>query len=453
MAEQAADPPAVVTPEAMQALAQRLVDDALARGASAAEAAIGSGFGLSAEVRNGEVETIEQNRGNALGLTVYHGKRKGSATSNDFSERALAETLEAALTIAHHSEEDEHAGLAEARFLAREVPDLDLDHPAALTPVQLVEIARTCEQAALALDERISNTEGASCSSDRSSTVYANSEGFAGGWIGTRYSLGASVLTGRGETMQRAHWYDSGRVFEALGEAEAVGRRAGERAIARIGSRKIASCTAPVVFEAPVAASLFSHLVSAISGNALYRRATFLVDAIGTRLFPEALHIRERPHLPRGPASAPFDTDGVATRDRDIVAEGRLVSYALSAYSARRLGLEPTGNAGGMRNLDVAMPDAAPRDLDAMLAALDTGLLVTGLMGFGVNQVTGDYSRGAHGFWVENGEIAYPVEEITIAGNLRDMFAGIRAVGRDVDRRGNIHCGSVLVDRMSIAGD
>lgn len=434
-------------------LAQEVVEQALQAGASSAEVAIGSGVGLSVDVRSGEVETIEHNRGHALAVTVYDGVRKGSATSNDFSPTALRECVEAALTIARHGGEDAYAGLADPSHLATSIPDLDLDHPQDYPAETAIDIARACEAAALGFDARISNSEGASCSRDRSTSAYANSNGFCAGWTGTRYSVGASVITGAGDTMQRAHWYGSGRVFEELDSPEAIGRRAGERAIARIGSRKIPSTSAPVLFEAPAAASLVNHFISAISGSALYRRASFLLDAAGEQIFPPGMQIAEHPHLMRGPGSAPFDSDGVATRERDLVSAGTLMSYALSVYSARRLGLDPTGNAGGVRNVSVHLGDRDAPDFRGLLREMDTGLVVTGLMGFGVNNVTGDYSRGAVGFWVEGGEIAFPVEEITVAGNLRDMFMHIAAIGSDVDRRGNIHTGSILVDGMSIAGD
>lgn len=430
-------------------LAQTL-ELAARRGASATEAELGTGHGLTVTVRNGETETVEHQRDKALSVTVYLGRRKGSASTTDFSAAALAATVEAACTIGGFASEDECAGLIDARYLARAVPDLDLHHPWDIEPDAAIELACACEAAARAQDVRISNSDGTVLSSYSGSHLYANSLGFRGGWDWSSHALDCNVIAGGDGGMQRDGWYTRARDHLDLEDLKGVGRRAAERTVARLGARRLTTRRVPVIFEAPVAGGLFSAFVSAISGAALYRKASFLQDCVGQEVFAPRVSIREEPHLPRAMGSAPFDSDGMATRARDLVRDGRVMGYVLSAYSARKLGLEPTGNGGGVHNLIVRHGE---HDLDGLLREMGRGLLVTDLIGFGVNQVTGDYSRGASGFWVEGGEIRHPVEEITIAGNLKEMYRGIAAVGRDVDRRGNWQTGSVLIDHMTVAGE
>ncbi|NGX15903.1 metalloprotease PmbA [Wenzhouxiangella sp. XN24] len=433
---------------------EALAADALARastsGADATEVGASLGTGLSVTVRKGEVETLEHQRDRGFSVTVYFGRRKGSASTSDLSAAALAETVDKACTIARYTAEDPCAGLADATMMAREILDLDLDHPWDLDPDHAVVLARDCEAAGLDSDERISNTEGGSLSSHRSLRVYANSHGFSGGYASTSHSLSCSLIAGRGDEMQRDYWYTVARRAEDLESPAAVGRRAAERALRRVGARRIGTRSVPVIFVAELARGFLGHLVAAIRGAAQYRKASFLLDAAGTQVLPEWFDIDERPHVPRALGSAPFDAEGVATRDRALVAGGILQGYVLSSYSARRLGLQTTGNAGGIHNLLVRPGDAG---LEGLMRRMGRGLVVTELMGHGVNAVTGDYSRGASGFWVEGGEIVHPVQEVTIAGNLKTLFADIQAVGSDVDRRGVIQTGSLLIGRMTVAGD
>ncbi len=436
---------------------QRLEDlaaDALARaatsGADATEVGASLGTGLSVTVRKGEVETLEHQRDRGFSVTVYFGQRKGSASTSDLSAAALAETVDKACTIARYTAEDTCAGLADAALMARDIPDLDLDHPWELDPDHAVVLARDCEAAGLDSDERISNTEGGSLSSHRSLRVYANSHGFSGGYASTSHSLSCSLIAGRGDEMQRDYWYTVARRAEDLESPAAVGRRAAERALRRVGARRVGTRSVPVIFVAELARGFLGHLVGAIRGAAQYRKASFLLDAAGTQVLPEWFDIDERPHVPRALGSAPFDAEGVATRDRALVAGGILQGYVLSSYSARRLGLQTTGNAGGIHNLLVRPGEAGLEDL---MRQMGRGLVVTELMGHGINAVTGDYSRGASGFWVEGGEIVHPVQEVTIAGNLKTLFTDIQAVGSDVDRRGVIQTGSLLIGRMTVAGD
>lgn len=433
----------------LQSIAAQLLDHAKAQGATSAEVDVSEGFGQGVSVRNGEVETIEYNRDKGIGVTVYLGTRRGHASSSDTSPQALQDTVRAAIAIARHTAEDECAGLADADLLARTVPALDLYHPWSVDVEHAIEIARECEAAALAADSRVSNSEGANVHTQESHFVYANSAGFSAGYPGSRHSISCSVIAGKGDDMQRDDWYTVARVPTALDNAREVGTRAGKRSVARLASRKIATTTVPVLFEAPIAASLLGHFVSAVSGGSLYRKSSFLLDALGTQVFPDHVHIRDLAHVPQALASSPFDDEGVATRDRDIVKNGVLQGYFLGSYSARKLGMRSTGNAGGTHNL-IITPTGG--EFNAMLRSLGTGLLVTELLGQGVNGVTGDYSRGAAGFWVEAGEVAYPVEEITIAGNLKEMFRGIAVVGSDVLVRGARQCGSILIDHMKIAG-
>ena len=435
--------------EALRQISQTVLARARANGATAAEAEVSQGFGQSVSIRKGEVETIEYTRDKGVNVSVYVGKRRGHASSVDTSESALVATVDKALTIARYTEEDDAAGLADPDRLARNLPDLDLYHPWDIAVDDAIEIARNCERAALDVDKRITNSEGASVSAHESEFVYANSLGFSGGYKSSRHGISASVIAEDGGSMQRDYWYTSSRSHDEMQDAEAVGRIAGERCVRRLNAVKLTTRNAPVLFEAPIASGLIGHFVGAISGGSLYRKSSFLLDSIGQQVFAPHIRISELPHVPRGVASAPFDDEGVATSARDIVRDGVVQGYFLGSYSARKLGMTTTGNAGGTHNLVISHGDD---DFQAMLRRLDTGLLVTELLGQGINPVTGDYSRGAAGFWVEKGEIAYPVEEITIAGNLRDMYRRIVAIGNDVDRRGSRQTGSILLAEMTIAG-
>jgi len=426
-------------------------------GAAGCECDISEAHGLSVTVRMGEVDTIEHTRDKGLGVSVYFGERprvrRGHASTSDFSPGAIARTVEAAVAIAQRTAEDDCAGLPEPELLAREFPDLDLHHPWRIDAAQAIEIARRCEQAAFALSRKLKKSEGATVSTQNAQFLFANSLGFAAGFPSSRHALWCSVIAEHRGLMQRDDWMSANRVPERLADAEALGRYAGERALARLGARKIATCQAPVLFEAPVATQLLGSFVSAASGGSLYRKASFLLDSLGQRIFAPGVSIEERPLEPQALASTPFDDEGVATRTRAVVRDGILEGYFLGCYSARKLGLQSTGSAGGNHNLEIRMGEPSrARDFVAMLAALDRGLLVTELLGHGVNLVTGDYSRGVAGYWVEGGKIRYPVEEITIAGNLRDMFRGIVAVGGDTVVRGARRSGSILIDRMTIAG-
>jgi PmbA protein len=438
---------------ARKAHLEQLVADLLAeakrQGASAAEAAVSSDAGLAVNVRMGSVETIEHTRDNALGVTVYFGRRKGSASSSDLSPNAVRETVRAACNIARYTQEDPCAGLADAELMARELPDLDLYHPWELAVEEAVDLALACETAALDLDPRIVNSEGAGISSYGGLQVYGNSHGFIGGYPGSRHSLSCSVVAKQDNAMQRDYWYTQARDPQELEDGAQVGRTAAERTLRRLGSRSIGTRQCPVLFAADTAVGLLRSLVGALRGASLYRGASFLLDRLGDPIFPEFVHIHEDPLLPRGLASAAFDSEGVATRARDLVSGGVLRSYVLDSYSACKLGMRTTGNAGGVRNLRI---DPGPLDQAGLLREMGSGLLVTEMMGHGVNLVTGDYSRGASGFWVENGAIVFPVEEVTVAGNLGRMFEGLQAVGSDVDRRGSTHTGSWLVEGMTLAG-
>lgn len=428
--------------------------EAKRQGADAAEADIGVGDGLNVTVRMGEIETLEHQRDKGLGIAVYlrdsDGQRKGSASTSDLSQPALQETVRAALSIAAHTRADPCSGLANSDRMATTIPDLDLYHPWPIAPQQAIELALACEHAAREVDPRISNSDGASVSTLSGANVYGNSHGFRGAWQYSRHNLDCAVIARDDTGMQRDGWYTQARDYRQLVDADTIGKIAGRRTVQRLGARRLGTRQAPVLFEAPVAGSLFSHFIAAISGGNLYRRASFLLDKLGESIFSDWIRIREEPHLPKGMASAPFDDEGVATVARDLVVDGVLQGYVLSSYSARKLGLETTGNAGGVHNLIV---EPGPHDFNGLLKLMDTGLLVTDLMGFGVNLITGDYSRGVSGYWVEHGEIQYPVEEITIAGNLADMFTGIGAIGSDVDIRRRVRTGSVLIDRMTIAGE
>mgnify|MGYP001172828727 FL=1 len=438
--------------ETLQQLARDVLAHAEKGGASACEVDVSDGFGQSVTVRRGEVETIEYNRDKAIAVAVYLGQRKGQASTSDFSSSALRETVEAALNIARFTAADPCAGLPEARLLAidsQSLPDLDLYHPWLLSVEAAVDLAQRCERAAFAVDPRVSNSEGASVSSQEGHFVSANSLGFMGGYPTSRHYLSCSMIAGKDENMQRDDWYSIARDAQAIGSPELIGERAAQRALARLGARKIKTCKVPVIFEAPLASSLIGNFVHAVSGGSLYRKTSFLVDSLGKRVFARKMQISERPHLARGLASGYFDSDGVATHDREVIVDGSLQGYFLSAYTARKLGMQTTGNAGGCHNLVV---HPGKRNLSGLLKKMGRGVLVTELLGHGVNYVTGDYSRGAAGFWVEGGEIVHPVEEITIAGNLRDMFRNIAGVGNDVLVRGSKQVGSLLVEQMKVAG-
>ncbi len=436
--------------DTLKQITQDILAQARKAGASACEAEVNQGFGQNVTVRLGEVETIEYNRDKGLGVTVYFGKKRGHASTSDFSPEAIRDTVAAAVTIAKYTAEDEFAGLPEAELLARDIPDLDLYHPWDISADDAVERARACEAAAFGVDKRINNSEGGSVSTQESVFVYGNSLGFVGGYPTSRHSISCAVIAESDAGMQRDYWYTTARDRADLDTPEQVGRIAGERTLRRLDARKVKTTQVPVIFEAPVATGLIASFVSAVSGGNLYRKTSFLLDSIGQQVFAPLVQIRERPHLPKGLASAPFDNEGVATHDRDVVRDGVVQGYFLSSYSARKLGMQSTGNAGGNHNLIVASGDM---DLAGLLRKMGTGLLVTELLGQGMNPVTGDYSRGAAGFWVENGVIQYPVEEITIAGNLKDMFKQIVAIGNDVLVRGSRQCGSILVERMTVAGE
>ncbi len=443
---------------------QQYIEDALSfarsLGASDAAVEVSEGVGLSVSVRKGESENVERNRDKSMGVTVYAGQRRGNASTSDFSRTALEQTVRAAHDIARFTAEDSAAGLPEADDIAtpaQAARDLDLFHPWAIDAEGALQVALRCEAAALNVDARITNSEGAGVSAQQSHFFAGNSGGFRGGYSSSRHSLSVAPIAStpgrRGEDMQRDAWYTSMRAPGELAAPEAVGRYAAERALSRLKSRKIKTCEVPVLFESSLASGLLGAYVQATSGGALYRKSSFLQGSLGQRVLPAHIDVHEDPHTPRGKGSAPFDDEGVLTRQRDVVRAGVVQGYFLSTYSARKLGLRTTGHAGGSQNLALTSRlTAAGDDLDAMLKKLHRGLFVIELMGQGVNYVTGDYSRGAAGFWVENGHIKYPVHEITIAGNLRDMFLGIGAVGADAYTMGSKTIGSVLIDRMKIAG-
>jgi PmbA protein len=434
----------------LEAKIEQLLAEASQRGATAAEAGVSASSGLEISVRMGEVETVEHTRDHSLWVTCYFGRRKGSASSSDLTAPALRDAVAQACTIASHTQEDPCAGLAPAELMATDVPDLDLNHPWSLDVEAAVRLAVACEDAARAADPRIVNSEGASLSTHAGLQVYGNTHGFVGGYHSTRHGLSCAVVGKDGDSMQRDHWWTTARAPEDLESPEAVGRRAAERTVARLNGRRLSTREVPVLFRAELAAGLLRGLMSAINGTNLYRKTSFLLDKLGERILPAFVRVSEEPLRPRGLASAPFDGDGVATRAKDFVREGVLASWMLDHYAACRLGLQTTGNAGGARNLTVSMGEL---DRQGMLRELGTGLYVTELMGQGVNHVTGDYSRGASGFWVENGQIQYPVEEITVAGNMLSMFQGLVAIGNDCDFPGSTTTGSWLIDRMTVAGE
>ena len=440
----------------MEQIAQlkQVVDDLLQeahrQGADNAEAGVSVQTGLSVTVRLGEIETIEHTSDNGLAVTVYFDRRKGSANTTDLRPEAIRESVAAACRIAKHTSEDPAAGLADPELMAREVPNLDLYHPWQLSAEAATESARECEDAARGLDPRICNSEGATLYTQRSSFIYGNSHGFVGGYPTTRHGLSCAVIAQQDDEMQRDYWYDSSRLPAALADPAEIGREAARRTLARLGGRRLGTRECPVLFRAEVAPSLLRSLFGAIRGHAVYRRSTFMLDKVGTQIFPDWVTISEDPLIPRGQASAPFDNEGVATRYRELVAGGVLQGYLLDSYAARKLGLQSTASAGGVRNARIA---SSGQSFDELLREMDRGLVVTELMGQGSNLVTGDYSRGAAGFWVEGGEIQYPVDEITVAGNLGDMYRQLVAVGSDDAIPGSVKTGSWLFENMTIGGD
>ena len=436
----------------LETVVRLALDEARRAGASAAEADASLQQGLSVTVRLGEVETVEYQRDRGLGITVYFGQRKGSASTADLAIESVRAMVEKACAIARHTALDDCAGLADPEWLARDFPDLQLDFPWAIDAESAVAIAHDCEASGRALDPRLSNSEGASVGTQRGVRVYGNTHGFLAGDIGTSHSVSCVLLAEAGEDMQRDYWYSTARDPADLEEARAIGRRAGERALARLGARRLSTTRAPVLLAPEVARGFIGHFIAAIRGGSQYRKASFLLGAAGSRVFPEWVQMHERPRLKKGLASANFDGEGVRTEDRELVRDGVLDGYLLGSYSARKLGLRSTGNAGGLHNLIVDPAADAPSQAQ-LLRRMGRGLLVTELMGQGVNGVTGDYSRGATGFWVEDGEIAYPVHEVTIAGNLKDLYARLVSIGNDVDLRGGIRVGSVLLDDLTIAGE
>ncbi|MDD4928692.1 MAG: metalloprotease PmbA [Gallionella sp.] len=438
----------------LRAIAQDMLDYARRQGATSASAEVSEGFGQAVTVRQGEVETIEYNRDKGLGVTVYFGQRRGNASTSDFSPQAVRDTVDAALSIARYTAIDDCSGLPEEDTLAREFADLDLYHPWDLSVEDAIALAQECEQAAVDSDTRIQNSEGATVNVHEAQFVFANSLGFVGGYPSSRHSLSCSVIAEQDDAMERDYWYSVARASADLLGAKQVGRMAAERTVRRLGARQIATMQVPVLFESSVAASLLGHFAGAVSGGSLYRKSSFLLDQLDKQIFSSHIQIADIPDIPKGLASSSFDDEGVKTQRRNIVENGVLRGYFLGSYSARKLGLRTTGNSGGNHNL-ILQPsggELADLDLAGLLRTMGRGLLVTELLGQGVNSITGDYSRGAAGFWVENGQIQYPVHEITIAGNLKDMYRNVAAVGCDVLVQGSRQCGSILVEGMTVAG-
>jgi PmbA protein len=433
----------------LETIVANVLEEAKNQGASAAEVGLSIERGLSVTCRLGAVETIEHHRDQGLGITVFFGQQKGSASLTDLTDDSIKDGVKAACSIARFSGEDRFSGLPDSDRLATQFPDLDVCHPWELSADQAITLALDCETVARELDPLITNSEGATVNSHQGISVLGNSLGFLNGYESTRHSLSCSVIGQQGDDMQRDYWYTVARNAHDLESSRSVGVMAAERAVRRLGAQSLSSRQCPVLYAPEVAASLLGHFIGAISGGSLYRKSSFLLDALETRVFPEFIRIHEQPFLPKALGSSAYDGEGVAARAHDIVTDGILASYVLGSYSARKLGMESTGNAGGVHNLTIEPGD---QDQQGLLATMDTGLLVTELIGQGVNQVTGDYSRGATGFWVEGGVVQYPVEEITIAGNLKDMYQNIVAVGNDVDLRRNTRTGSILVAQMTVAG-
>ena len=435
--------------DVLRNIAQDMLDYARQRGASAASVDVSEGFGQGVTVRQGAVETIEYNRDKGLAITVYIGQQRGNASTSDFTPQAMRDTVDAALSIARYTAKDECSGLPDADMLAHDCPDLDLYHPWDLPVDAAIALAQQCEQSALDTDARISNSEGATVNLHEAQFVSANSLGFIGGFPTSRHSLSCAVIAGQDDAMERDYWYAVARDAKDLPNVQQVGRIAAERTVRRLNARQLKTMQVPVLFEAPIASGLLGSFVNAVSGGSLYRKSSFLLDQLDKTVFAPHINITDVPDIPKGLASGPFDNEGVQTQRRVIVENGVLRGYFLGSYSARKLGLRSTGNAGGNHNLVL---QSGALDFDGLLNTMSRGLLVTELLGQGINAVTGDYSRGAAGFWVEDGKIQYPVQEITIAGNLKDMFRNIVAVGNDVLVQGSRQCGSILVEGMTIAG-
>ena len=435
--------------EYLKTVVNDLLKEAKSQGASAAEAGLNVESGLSVTVRMGDVETIEHNRDKGLGVTVYFGQRKGSASTSDFSLKAIKETVKAACDIARYTEDDPYAGLPDENLMAKDIPDLDLYHPWEVSAEEAIEIAKESEDVARAEDKRIINSEGGSVSSHTGIRVYGNTLGFLNGYNTSRHSISCTMIAEQDDAMQRDYWYSVNRDASKLETPSEIGKHAAQRTVARLGAKHMPTCQVPVIFKAEVARGLLSHLLSGIRGGAQYRKASFLLDHLGKQIFPKNIRLDERPHIKGALGSSPYDNEGVITRAHDIITDGVLQSYVLDSYAARRLDMKSTGNAGGIHNLFINHDDVS---LDSMIKEMDKGLLITEVMGQGVNTVTGDYSRGASGFWVENGEIQYAVEEFTLASRLQDMFMGLQRVGNDLDLRGGVITGSWLVDNMTVAG-
>ncbi len=435
--------------DSLKQITQDVLKLAKNTGASSAETETSFGSGQNVSVRLGETETIEYNRDKGVSVTVYFGQQKGNASTSDLSPQALKDTVEAACNIAKYTAKDEFCGLADAALMATDIPDLDLNHPWTISVDDALEMAKRCEAAALDVDrKRITNSEGAGISCSDGVFAYANSHGFVGGYASTRHSMSCSVIAGEDDAMQRDYWYTNARDFADMESAEYVGKLAGERTIRRLGAKPMQTGNYPVLFEATLASGLISSLIGAISGGSLYRKSSFLLDSLGKPIASSLLNIDELPHIKKGNASSPFDNEGVATKSRKLVQNGVLQGYVLGSYSARKLGMQSTGNAGGSHNLIV---QSTGQDFAGLLKQMGTGLLVTEVLGHGLNMVTGDYSRGAAGFWVENGVIAYPVEEITIASNMADMLKNIIAIGNDVNKNNSKQTGSILIEKMTVA--
>ena len=429
---------------------KHILEEAKQQGATAAEADIGTGAGLAVTTRLGEVEKIEHERDKGFGVTVYMGNQKGSANSSDFSESAIIETITAACNIARFTSADECAGLPDVELMAKEIPELDLYHPWDISPEEAIQLAIECEAIARGEDKRINNSDGTSVNTYSGNNFYGNTHGFVDGWHWSSHTIDCTVIAETSNGMQRDGWYSKARNRDDLQSINDIAKEAAKRTTQRLDAKKLSTRNCPVIFEAPIASGLFSAFITAISGGSLYRKASFLLDKIDEQIFADHIHIHERPHLRRALGSAPFDNEGLATRNRDLIIDGILQGYVLSSYSARKLGMQPTANAGGVHNLTI---DTGEHDLVELIKQMDTGLLITDMIGFGVNQITGDYSRGASGFWIDNGELQYPVEEITVAGNLTEMYKHIIHIGNDVDPRGNILTGSVLIENMTVAGE
>lgn len=434
----------------LESLIAEVLDIARKYGATAADVDAHMDGGLSVTARMGDVEVIEHNRDKGMGVTVYFGQCKGSASTTDFSSKAIEETVKAACSIARHTKEDPFAGLADAALMAKDIPDLDLFHPWGLSVEDAIEYAKTCEAAALNVDKRITNSEGATVSSHQGIRAYGNSHGFIGAWPGSRHSVSCSVIASENDKMQSNYWYSVARNHNDLEALESIGKKAAQRALSRLGASPIGTGQMPVIFSAEMATGLLSQFLRAINGNNLYRDSSFLKDMLGKQIFPDNIRIDERPHLKGALGSAPFDNEGVATQARDFITNGILQSYVLDSYAARKLGMQTTGNAGGSHNVFITHSDQTQEDL---IKKIGNGLLATELMGQGINIVTGDYSRGAAGFLIENGKITRPVEEITVASNLKDMFMKITDIANDIETRGNVFTGSILIESMMVAGE